>query len=279
MHRKFLFLTLLAIAPLGRLTGAEAASPAALTQIIEGAQKEGTVNVMLRSGFNQRSMDRLRKEIREKFRVDLDIKFSPTGSMPKQLSDAIMEYKLGAPPTYDLMNFSSHIVEGNAAGVFERVDWRPLLLEGTNPEVVMDLPETKGAIVYFNGHQGMIYSVYLKMAQDKGMPAAWQSIEFSEVQNFSLSVRKGAKHPNAAKLVALYLASPQGAKFTLEESLAGNMYYPGNYEHDIAMQDKKQGIREAFPEKDPKIIKFVLSEESDRLEKEIKLILAGAAKR
>ena len=107
------------------------------------------------------------------------------------------------------------------------------------------------------------------------MPAAWQSLEISQVQNFSTSVRKGARHPNAAKLVALYLASPQGAKFTLEESRSGNMYYPGNYEHDIATQDKKQGVREAFPEKDPKIIKFVLSEESYRLEKEIKLILAG----
>src|SRR3989304_6624108 len=117
MHTKFLFITLLAIALLGGLTVAEAASPAALTQIIEGAQKEGAVNVMLRSGFNQKSMDRLRKEIREKFRVDLDIKFSPTGSMPKHLSNAIMEHKLGAVPTFDLMNFSNHIVEGYEAGV------------------------------------------------------------------------------------------------------------------------------------------------------------------
>ena len=116
------------------------------------------------------------------------------------------------------------------------------------------------------------------MAKDKGMPAAWQSMEISEVQNFSFSVRKGAKHPNAAKLVALYLASPQGAKFTLEESGAGNMYYPGNYEHDIAVQDKKQGIREVFPEKDPKIIKFKRSEEYRRLEKELKLILAGGTR-
>ena len=89
-------------------------------------------------------MDRLRKEIREKFGVDLDIKFTPSDSMPKALSDAIMEHKVGAAPTFDLMNFSSHIVEGNEAGIFERVDWKPLLLEGTNPEVVMDLPETRG---------------------------------------------------------------------------------------------------------------------------------------
>ena len=359
-NKKSILIGLLAIVIYSGLTKAEAASTAALSQIIEAAKKEGAVSVLLRPGFNQKSMDRLRKEVREKFGVDLDIKFSPSNSMPKALSDAMMEFKVGAPPTFDLMTFSSQIVEGNEVGILERVDWKPLLLEGTNPEVVMDLPETRGGIVYYNGHIGLMYnpqkvpadnvprtikeladpkwkgkvgvyeytnswarwgfylgskqllsllngimnngaivgtygdlynrfligeipicfitSAYLKMAKDKGMPAAWQSVEISQVQNFSLSVRKGAKHPNAAKLIALYLASPPGAKFTLEESLAGNMYYPGNYEHDIAMQDKKQGIREAFPEKDPKIIKFGRSEESRRLEKEIQLILAGATR-
>ena len=359
--KKYIFIGLLSIVICGSLAKAEAAPTAALSQVIEAAKKEGALNVVLRSGFNQKSMDRLRKEIREKFGVDLDIKFTPGGSMPKHLSNAIMEHKLGAVPTFDLMNFSNHIVEGYEAGVFERVDWKQLLLEGTPLEVVMDLPETRGSIIYFTGHQGVIYnsqkvpadktpralkdladpkwkgkvgvfeypnswstwgaylgdkeqvlpelrgimkngaivgtyvdlynrfllgeiafnltnSVYLKMAKDKGMPAAWQSMEISYVENFSLSVRKGAKHPNAAKLVSLYLASPQGAKFTLEESGAGNIYYPGNYEHDIAMQDKRQGIREVFPEKDLKIIKFGRSEESRRLEKEVQLILAGATR-
>ena len=111
-------------------------------------------------------MNRLRKEIREKFTVDLDIQFSPSSSMPKSLSEAIMEYKVGASPTYDLMNFSSMVMEGMEAGIFERVDWKPLLIEGTNPEVVMDLPETRGAIIYYTGHQGMIYNPQ-KVTPDK----------------------------------------------------------------------------------------------------------------
>ena len=104
------------------------------------------------------------------------------------------------------------------------------------------------------------------------MPAAWQSLEFSDVGLYQVVLRKGAQHPNAAKLVALYLASPEGAKFTLEEGAAGNNYYPGNFEHDIKLQDEKLGFRTVVKEEEIKLMHFMDSKESDLWEKEIQLI-------
>jgi hypothetical protein len=57
--------------------------PEPLAQIIEGAKKGGTVSVCLPSRIMIESIERLRKEIREKFGVDLNIKFAPSSSAPK----------------------------------------------------------------------------------------------------------------------------------------------------------------------------------------------------
>ena len=128
---------------------------------------------------------------------------------------------------------------------------------------------------YLLGEIWMAFSIssYMNAANEKGVPTKWQCIELGEVQNFSLSVRKGARHPNAAKLVALYLASPQGAKFTLEESNAGNLFYPGNYENDIRMQNKKQGISDIFIDRNPQIIDFYTGKEFEKWEKEVDMIM------
>jgi iron(III) transport system substrate-binding protein len=333
--------------------GAAPAGP--LAQVIEGAKKEGAVTVKMRSGLTAKSMSRLEKEIRDKYGVNLRISFSPSASMPKDLSEAIMEQKAGAAPSYDLMNFlDTFIVDAMKVGVLERIDWKPLLTEGTNPKVVLDHPALVGAIVYYTGHTGLMYnaqkvsadevprtlsdlanprwkgkvgvleyevtwarwafilgkekvlsslrailkngairgrfvdlqnrfllgeisfcftgSIYLKEAQDKGMPSAWRNLDFAEIQPFTLSLRKGAVHPNAAKLVAVYMASPEGAKFMLEESGAGSLFYPGNLEHDISSQAKKEGIPEHIVSAYPGLIDFNLSEKSKEWEKEIKLI-------
>jgi iron(III) transport system substrate-binding protein len=340
---------------LGLFSLAGAASPSPLEQVIEGAKKEGAVSVVLRSSFTPKSMERLEKEIKERFGVDLKIQYSPSASMSKALAEALMESKVGASPTYDLMNFSNHVIDGMEAGILERVDWKPLLTKDTNPEVVMGNPAFRGALTYYTSYQGLMYntqkvpsdkvpktlrelaapkwkgkigvnrgpdawprwafvlgkdrvysdlrallkngaiqgqyselqnryllgeiwmaftiSSYMNGANEKGVPTKWQCLDLGEVQNFSISIRKGAKHPNAARLVALYLASPQGAKFTLEESNAGNLFYPGNYENDIRVQNAKQGMHDIFIDRNQKIIDAYKSKEFDKLAKEVDMIL------
>ena len=103
------------------------------------------------------------------------------------------------------------------------------------------------------------------------MPALWKNLDLTELQIFTLTVRKGAQHPNAAKLVGLYLASPDGAKFLAEECGAYNQFYPGNLEHDISMDAKKDGIPEHSISSYPGLVEFLLSDQYTQLTKEIKL--------
>lgn len=118
-------------------------------------------------------------------------------------------------------------------------------------------------------------SAYLQEARMKGMPAEWQSLEISDILHNVVSVRTGAKHPNAAKLVAIYLASPEGSKLSVEEAGAGNFYYPGNYEHAITANDRRQGISEAAWDY-PGRMEFVLSKQAGEWEKEIERIFKTA---
>ena len=339
--------------------GAAPAGP--LAQVIEGAKKEGTVLAKLPPGFAQKSMYRLEKNIKEKYGVDLKINFSPATNFPKDVSEAIMEQKAGVIPSYDLMTFTNQITTANQAGVLESVDWKPLLSEGTNPNVVHDIPLMRGAIVCYTYHLGLMYnpekvkadevpktlsdlanpkwkgrgginfypsswsrcsfvlgknkvlsalrailrngviqgeyrdlfnryligeiwfctisSSHMGSAKEKGMPAAWQSLDFADIREVSMVVRKGASHANAAKLVALYLASPEGARFVFEEAGAGNFYYPGNYEHDIRLQNQRQRIPEVFGDRKPELLEFYTSKEAAQLEKEIALILQTGGER
>lgn len=331
-----------------------------LTQIIEGAKKEGTVSVTLKSSFTPQSLTRLEREIKDKYGVSLRIVCAPSSSYPKDYSQALMELKAGAPVSYDLMTFNSKFVlNGFRDGIFEKMDWKPLLLRGTPPEVMLGLPpQLKDlfglGLTYYTSHKGIIYnpekipsdkvpktladladpkwkgklgvanytsnwaelsyirgkdktfselraimkskplqgryvdllnryllgeiniqyttSEWLKNITDKGMPAAWQSFDFSDVGLYNLVLRKGARHPNAAKLVAVYITSSEGAKFTLEEGGSGNLYYPGNFEHDIKLQDEKQGFKTVLKESQIELMQFMGSKEAEVWEQEIKLI-------
>ncbi len=115
-------------------------------------------------------------------------------------------------------------------------------------------------------------TAYLKTALDRGMPVAWQGIDPVDVQHFSLVLVKRARHINAAKLLAVYSVTPEGAKFMLEEGNVGNYLYPGNFEYDAHQQEARQGLRHVSAEQRD-IVEFELSDESQKWQKEIKLIL------
>jgi hypothetical protein len=88
-------------------------------------------------------------------------------------------------------------------------------------------------------------------------------------------VRVGAPHPNAAKLVALYLAGPEGYRLMAETAGAGNMLYPGNTEYDIDKQDKAQGLHFDGAISDERLWKFMSSNEFQELSKKIDMIFKG----
>jgi ABC-type Fe3+ transport system substrate-binding protein len=331
-----------------------------LDQVIEGAKKEGTVSVMLSAIFPPESMKRLGSEIRGKYGVDLDIKMTPSTSMSRNLAQVITEYKTGATPTYDLMNLSDiYIIDANKAGVFQKLDWAPLISKDTNPEAIMKHPALRGSLIIYTAHRVLMYNSkkiapneapktlaelaspkwhgegkvgimqytgswtvrafimgkektmsevrtilrnkgikarypdllnrflideiklaivsapYLQMARDKGIPVGSEHLDYADMQNFPVIVMKDAQHPNAAKLVAIYLASPEGARFTSEVGGGANRLYPGNYEHDLAQQAKKRGIPAHSLSSFPGLVEFNLSKEWRKWRKEMKLVLQG----
>jgi ABC-type Fe3+ transport system substrate-binding protein len=108
----------------------------------------------------------------------------------------------------------------------------------------------------------------------RSKPTEWQSLEISGVSYFYVTVPKGAKNPSAAKLVALYLSSPDGFKFMLEAGSSGNILYPNNIEYDIAQQDKARGLPvDGVFEK--KLWEFMTSNECQELKKKIDAIWKG----
>ncbi|MDP2645174.1 MAG: extracellular solute-binding protein [Desulfobacterales bacterium] len=115
-------------------------------------------------------------------------------------------------------------------------------------------------------------SNYLLVAQSKGVPAKWVALrDLVEADEGAVAVRKGAKNPNAAKLVAVYLASPAGSKFTLETAKYGNIHIPGNLDHDIVVEAKKQQIPVFFVARDPKFVEFASSKKYQDWMKEVRL--------
>jgi hypothetical protein len=352
---------LLGVFPYHDVKPLHGADSSALGRIVEGAKKEGVVNLQISpSSHTAVSMRRLAGGINKKYGVELDIQFAPTVRMAADLSKALMEHKLGSPPTYDLMSLSiGNVVRGIEGGIFEKVDWASLLDKGTPPEAILGKPGSPVygyGLVSYTAHRGLMYnpkrvspeqapkkladladpkwkgrvgihnyprvwaelafvsgkerilseiraimknnaiqgaysdlqkrylleeiwmahsgSQYFQEATMKGMPAEWRSLELSDVVHYIVGVRTGAKNPNAAKLVALYLASAEGTTLHLEEAGAGNLLYPGNYEHAIATQDKKQALLD-FAWDYRGRHGFLLSREVQQWEKEIERIFRG----
>ncbi len=107
------------------------------------------------------------------------------------------------------------------------------------------------------------------------IPAQWNSLDISLWTTHSVVVSKGARHPNAAKLVALYLASPEGRRLMLEEADAGSIFYPGNLEQEIAQEDRRRGLKVYNPAEWPGSLDFILSPKGAQVEQQIGRILRG----
>lgn len=361
MSTKVLYLVS-SVAILLVLSPALATPKTPLERVIEGAKKEGTVTMISPIGFPSTGYVRLRRELRQKYGVDLDFKYE-RGWIPKDYTKALTEHKAGVIPTFDLFVTSAvYVLRGIKAGILEKVDWEPLLAEGTPREAIfgippqleilhgyglswystisggiiynptkipadevpvtlMDLanPKWKGdvgvhkatsiwlgltwavgkekgfstlrAIVknggivgnsqeniprYLMGEIKMTYisSQSLPQITAKGVPAEWQTLYRPLISVFGAPIRKGAPHLNAAKLVNIYLASPEGFKLLHEVSGKPSPYYPNNIDYDILLKDKKRGLTPIFLHASD-YLAWSVTEEAQSWEKEIKEILAG----
>jgi len=63
-------------------------------------------------------------------------------------------------------------------------------------------------------------------------------------------------------------------QFMLEEAGKGTIYYPGNYERDIQLQNQKQGLQQCSLTTYPGLLDFVLSTEYTQWATEIQKVFA-----
>lgn len=360
MLKRFASIGLAVIIGVGIASMAAAATKGPLGQIIEGAKREGTVSAKLRSGLMPKSVGRMTTEFKEMFGVDMNIKFTPSNNMPKDLTEVIMEQKVGAIPSYDLITVGPDLaVTAFKAGVVEKVDWSSLIPKEVSPTVIINpSPYGELGLSSYTSQQGLMYNPqkvsageaprtlsaltspkwkgklgiqiyqpfwarrafllgkeetfsmlrtilkngaiqgtysdlynrfllneismafvgnsYFKMALDKGVPVVWQNIDFVDEESRPQVVIKGARHPNAAKLLAIYIASPKGAQFMLEESGAGNASYPGNYTYDIRVEGQKQGMKVVYGDR---LTDFYASDDFEKWMREIRVILDSGGER
>ncbi len=117
--------------------------------------------------------------------------------------------------------------------------------------------------------------LYRIKQKDKDFPIASQNLDFVELNEAGTPVLARAKHPNAAKLIVIFLASPAGAKFSQEVLGYGNYLYQGSNEYEIVTEAKRKGIPILWGSRDTKLVDYQASKEFQDLVKEVNLILKG----
>ncbi|MBI4322410.1 MAG: extracellular solute-binding protein [Chloroflexi bacterium] len=121
----------------------------------------------------------------------------------------------------------------------------------------------------------LISSSYYGGAREKSIPVGWRSLDMSYVSVHAVLLLKRAAHPSAAKLVAAFLAGPDGHKFMVQEANSGTIFYPNNHEQDIHQQDLKAGLPVYTPQQWPGAKDFLSSDRAKQVEAEIGRILKG----
>ena len=121
-----LLLGMLAVAP------ALAQKSAALQRLIDGARKEGQLDLMISSSVGgEQGAKELTDAFKRRFALELKINADLAGQESQKFNQAVTESKAGIPPTYDLMQGTDENVLSlkEAGGVEPIAGWESLLAE------------------------------------------------------------------------------------------------------------------------------------------------------
>ncbi len=125
-------------------------------QVIEGARAEGMVNATLHTSWTPEGIQRLEEAIEREYGVRLRINFTPIGNYAQRAGELLSEVAANATPSFDLYQCSDTTAAlMQQAGALEAVNWKPLLPEGTPPDVVAG-----------NGEQVVIFTDYFGLMSD-----------------------------------------------------------------------------------------------------------------
>jgi len=118
-------LALLLAAILTPLTATDVAPAAGgLQPIIDGARKEGGLNLYASPTIGPDGVRAIKDTLNSRYGVNLDVKFSPAGSMIRDVAKVVTELATGSPPTWDLMLVTdAHYAVLFKNDALEQVDW------------------------------------------------------------------------------------------------------------------------------------------------------------
>lgn len=104
---------------------------AALKGLIEGARKEGQLDLMITSPQGQKGAMELSEAFKRRFGLDLKLNYDLSGQESLKFNQAIAETKSGVPPVFDLMQAEPpEVLPLLAAGGIEPVEnWEAFLAE------------------------------------------------------------------------------------------------------------------------------------------------------
>ena len=87
----------------------------------------------------------------------------------------------------------------------------------------------------------LISETFVHQLRSRGVPVGFKPLDSPYVSQHLVAVRTRARHPNAAKLVAAFLASPDALKIWQEIASNPNFYYRGKSPFDLGPE--WQGVR------------------------------------
>jgi ABC-type Fe3+ transport system substrate-binding protein len=116
-------------------TPALAQRSAALQRIVDGARKEGQLDLMIVSSVGEKGARELIGAFKSRFGLDLVLNGDLSGQESQKFNQAVAESKANIPPTFDLMQGSDeNILSLKEAGGLEAVPGWESLLSEVSPE-------------------------------------------------------------------------------------------------------------------------------------------------
>jgi ABC-type Fe3+ transport system substrate-binding protein len=164
-----------------------AATPAAsegkrlLQQLIEGARKEGELDLMITSSQGEKGARELIDAFKRRFGLGIKLNADLSGQESQKFNQAMVEIKSGIPPTFDLMQGeAANVLDLKDAGGAEPVEnWEALLAE-ISPEAYRVKDRVSPMVLAGHGFLWSTRTVALlynpKVISERELPRAWKEM-------------------------------------------------------------------------------------------------------
>jgi len=140
-----------------------------LQTVSEGARKEGTLKLYAPSTLGPRGAHLLQEGIKKKYGVDLNVVYTSSGSMTRDVAKVVTELAAGARPTWDIMLVTdAHYISLVENDFLEHVDYGAL---GVDPKAVV---YDGAAVAYATQFVAPAYNTRLIKPADA--PKRWEDL-------------------------------------------------------------------------------------------------------